>query len=108
MEDLSPEVYAIFFLVVYRVLGIACDVIKPKDIAKLHPLVNIHDLVGALHLPRDAVVSAPDVNHALAMAAVGHGEIFYYLWFVALFFLHLELPLYLFPVPFCTFCLHAS
>ncbi|XP_038841759.1 pyruvate dehydrogenase phosphatase regulatory subunit, mitochondrial-like, partial [Salvelinus namaycush] len=55
------------------VMGIPCNVIKPKEVSKLHPLVNIHDLVGALHLPGDAVVSPPDVNHALATAAAGHG-----------------------------------
>ena len=55
-------------------MGISCNVIKPKEVAKLHPLVNIHDLVGALHLPGDAVVSPPDVNHALAVAAASHGE----------------------------------
>uniref|UniRef100_A0A8C7K081 Pyruvate dehydrogenase phosphatase regulatory subunit, mitochondrial n=1 Tax=Oncorhynchus kisutch TaxID=8019 RepID=A0A8C7K081_ONCKI len=44
-----------------------------SEVSKLHPLVNIHDLVGALHLPGDAVVSPPDVNHALATAAAGHG-----------------------------------
>uniref|UniRef100_A0A3Q3FM98 Pyruvate dehydrogenase phosphatase regulatory subunit n=1 Tax=Labrus bergylta TaxID=56723 RepID=A0A3Q3FM98_9LABR len=38
-----------------RVMGISCNIIKPKEVAKLHPLVNIHDLVGALHLPADAV-----------------------------------------------------
>lgn len=56
-----------------KVMGINCNIIKPKDVAKLHPLVNIHDLVGALHLPEDAVVSSPDVNHALAVAAAGQG-----------------------------------
>uniref|UniRef100_A0A3B5MKU8 Pyruvate dehydrogenase phosphatase regulatory subunit, mitochondrial n=1 Tax=Xiphophorus couchianus TaxID=32473 RepID=A0A3B5MKU8_9TELE len=56
-----------------KVLGINCNIIKPKEIAKLHPLVNIHDLVGALHLPDDAVVSSPDVNHALAVAAARQG-----------------------------------
>lgn len=56
-----------------RVMGISCNIIKPKEVAKLHPLVNIHDLVGALHLPADAVVSPPDVNHALAVAAAGQG-----------------------------------
>ncbi|XP_062860566.1 pyruvate dehydrogenase phosphatase regulatory subunit, mitochondrial isoform X2 [Trichomycterus rosablanca] len=55
-----------------KVLGIACNIVKPKDIFKLHPLVNIHDLVGALHLPGDAVVSPPDVNRALAVAAARH------------------------------------
>ncbi|XP_071256448.1 pyruvate dehydrogenase phosphatase regulatory subunit, mitochondrial isoform X2 [Salvelinus alpinus] len=56
-----------------NVMGIPCNVIKPKEVSKLHPLVNIHDLVGALHLPGDAVVSPPDVNHALATAAAAHG-----------------------------------
>lgn len=58
----------------HRVLGISCNIIKPKEVAKLHPLINIHDLVGALHLPADAVVSPPDVNHALAVAAAGKGK----------------------------------
>ncbi|XP_067451944.1 pyruvate dehydrogenase phosphatase regulatory subunit, mitochondrial [Thunnus thynnus] len=56
-----------------KIMGISCNVIKPKEVAKLHPLVNIHDLVGAIHLPADAVVSPPDVNHALAVAAAGQG-----------------------------------
>ncbi|XP_019722220.1 pyruvate dehydrogenase phosphatase regulatory subunit, mitochondrial [Hippocampus comes] len=56
-----------------KVMGISCNIVKPKDVTKLHPLVNIHDLVGALHLPADAVVSPPDVNHALAVAAAGQG-----------------------------------
>ncbi|KAM7406502.1 hypothetical protein PAMP_000876 [Pampus punctatissimus] len=56
-----------------KVIGINCSIIKPKEVAKLHPLINIHDLVGALHLPADAVVSPPDVNHALAVAAAGQG-----------------------------------
>lgn len=55
-------------------MGISCNIIKPKDVAKLHPLVNIHDLVGAIHLPSDAVVSPPDVNHALAVAAAAQGN----------------------------------
>lgn len=56
-----------------RVMGISCSIVKPKDVAKLHPFLNIHDLVGALHLPADAVVSPSDVNHALAVAAAGRG-----------------------------------
>lgn len=56
-----------------KVMGISCNIIKPKDVAKLHPLVNIHDLVGAIHLPSDAVVSPPEVNHALAVAAAAQG-----------------------------------
>ena len=54
-------------------MGINCSIIKPKEVSKLHSLVNIHDLVGALHLPGDAVVSPPDVNRALAVAAAGQG-----------------------------------
>lgn len=54
-------------------MGINCNIIKPKEVAKLHPLINIHDLVGALHLPADAVVSPPDINRALAVAAAGQG-----------------------------------
>lgn len=64
-----------FFCVCFSALGITCNIIKPKEVSKLHPMVNIHDLVGALHLPGDAVVSPPDVNHALAVAAARHGEI---------------------------------
>nr|XP_020479167.1 pyruvate dehydrogenase phosphatase regulatory subunit, mitochondrial [Monopterus albus] len=57
-----------------KVMGISCNIIKPKEVAKLHPLVNIHDLVGALHLPADAVVSPPEVNHALAVVAAKQGN----------------------------------
>ncbi|MBN3316616.1 PDPR phosphatase, partial [Atractosteus spatula] len=56
-----------------KVIGIQCDVITPKQVSALHPLVNIHDLVGAVHVPGDAVVSPPDVNHALAVASAQHG-----------------------------------
>lgn len=61
------------YLFYSRVMGISCSIIKPKDVAKFHPFLNIHDLVGALHLPEDAVVSPSDVNHALAVAAAGRG-----------------------------------
>lgn len=72
------------FFPIFRVMGITCNIIKPKEVAKLHPLVNIHDLVGALHLPADAVVSPPDVNHALAVAAAGQGNMNSQLGFVRL------------------------
>lgn len=64
-----------FFFFNFRVMGISCNIIKPKEVAKLHPLINIHDLVGALHLPGDAVMCPPDVNHALAVAAAGKGNV---------------------------------
>ncbi|XP_041048628.1 pyruvate dehydrogenase phosphatase regulatory subunit, mitochondrial isoform X2 [Carcharodon carcharias] len=53
-----------------QVMGIPCDIISPKQVAQLHPLVNIHDLVGAMHVPGDAVISPPDVVQALVTAAV--------------------------------------
>ncbi|XP_039618341.1 uncharacterized protein LOC120534902 [Polypterus senegalus] len=33
-----------------RVIGIDAEVITPRQVAELHPLVNIHDLVGAVHV----------------------------------------------------------
>ncbi|XP_062922770.1 pyruvate dehydrogenase phosphatase regulatory subunit, mitochondrial [Mobula hypostoma] len=56
-----------------QVMGIACDIISPKQVAQLHHLVNIHDLVGAMHVPGDAVISPPDVAQALARVAVNSG-----------------------------------
>ncbi|GCB74537.1 hypothetical protein scyTo_0003628 [Scyliorhinus torazame] len=56
-----------------QVMGIPCDIISPKQVAQLHPLVNIHDLVGAMHVPGDAVISPPDVVQALVTAAVHNG-----------------------------------
>lgn len=71
MSDLSQPVTHLLYS---RVMGISCSILKPKDVAKLHPFLNIHDLVGALHLPEDAVVSPLGVNHALAVAAAGRGS----------------------------------
>ncbi|MEJ1276036.1 pyruvate dehydrogenase phosphatase regulatory subunit [Cricetulus griseus] len=52
-----------------NVVGIPSEIISPKKVAELHPFLNVHDLVGALHVPEDAVVSSPDVALALASAA---------------------------------------
>lgn len=56
-----------------QVMGISCDIISPKQVAQLHPLVNIHDLVGAMHVPGDAVISSPDVALALSTIAANNG-----------------------------------
>ncbi|XP_044290030.1 pyruvate dehydrogenase phosphatase regulatory subunit, mitochondrial isoform X3 [Varanus komodoensis] len=56
-----------------KVMGVPCEIISPKRVAQLHPLINIHDLVGALHVPEDAVVSSADVSLALASAAASNG-----------------------------------
>lgn len=54
-------------------MGIPCEIISPKRVAQLHPMINIHDLVGAMHVPEDAVVSSADVTLALASAASRNG-----------------------------------
>lgn len=56
-----------------RVMGIPCELIPPKRVAQLHPMINIHDLVGAMYVPEDAVVSSADVSLALASAASQNG-----------------------------------
>lgn len=63
----------ILFVLCGRVMGIPCEIITPKQVAQLHPLINIHDLVGALYMPEDAVVSSADVSLALANAASRNG-----------------------------------
>uniref|UniRef100_A0A8C0J079 Pyruvate dehydrogenase phosphatase regulatory subunit n=1 Tax=Chelonoidis abingdonii TaxID=106734 RepID=A0A8C0J079_CHEAB len=55
------------------VMGIPCEIMAPKQVAQLHPLINIHDLVGAMYVPEDAVVSSVDVSLALANAASRNG-----------------------------------
>ncbi|KAB0338215.1 hypothetical protein FD754_024735, partial [Muntiacus muntjak] len=52
-----------------NVIGIPCEIVSPRRVAELHPLLNVHDLVGAMHVPEDAVVSSADVALALASAA---------------------------------------
>ncbi|MBV96715.1 Pyruvate dehydrogenase phosphatase regulatory subunit, mitochondrial, partial [Eschrichtius robustus] len=56
-----------------NVIGIPSEIISPKKVAELHPLLNVHDLVGAMHVPEDAVVSSADVALALASAASQNG-----------------------------------
>ncbi|XP_036087253.1 pyruvate dehydrogenase phosphatase regulatory subunit, mitochondrial-like isoform X3 [Rousettus aegyptiacus] len=56
-----------------NVIGIPSEIISLKRVAELHPLLNMHDLVGAMHVPEDAVVSSADVALALASAASQNG-----------------------------------
>ncbi|XP_038609251.1 pyruvate dehydrogenase phosphatase regulatory subunit, mitochondrial [Tachyglossus aculeatus] len=56
-----------------KVMGIPSEIISPKQVAELHPLINIHDLVGAMHVPEDAVISSADVALALASGASQNG-----------------------------------
>lgn len=57
------------------VIGIPSEIISLKRVAELHPLLNVHDLVGAMHVPEDAVVSSADVALALASAASQNGKL---------------------------------
>ncbi|XP_068116055.1 pyruvate dehydrogenase phosphatase regulatory subunit, mitochondrial [Hyperolius riggenbachi] len=56
-----------------RMKGIPCEIITPKQVGELHPLINIHDLVGAMYVPEDAVVSTADVTLAMVTAAQSQG-----------------------------------
>ncbi|NXP55343.1 PDPR phosphatase, partial [Heliornis fulica] len=56
-----------------NVMGIPCEIITPKQVVQLHPLINIHDLVGAMYVPEDALVSSANVSLALATAASRNG-----------------------------------
>ncbi|XP_065775393.1 pyruvate dehydrogenase phosphatase regulatory subunit, mitochondrial-like [Muntiacus reevesi] len=57
-----------------NVIGIPCEIVSPRRVAELHPLLNVHDLVGTMHVPEDAVVSSADVALALASAASQNGS----------------------------------
>lgn len=67
------------------VVGIPSEIISPKKVAELHPLLNVHDLVGAMHVPEDAVVSSADVALALASAASQNGKWVFLFIFIYLF-----------------------
>ncbi|KAM8774145.1 pyruvate dehydrogenase phosphatase regulatory subunit, mitochondrial-like isoform 3-T3 [Rhynchonycteris naso] len=58
-----------------NVIGIPSEIISLKKVTELHPLLNVHDLVGAMHVPEDAVVSSADVALALASAASQQGTL---------------------------------
>lgn len=72
------------------IVGIPSEIISPKKVAELHPLLNVHDLVGAMHVPEDAVVSSADVALALASAASQNGEWGFVFLFIYLFSLLLS------------------
>lgn len=71
-----PEGHACHCPLVFcgSVIGIPSEIISPKKVAELHPLLSVHDLVGAVHVPEDAVVSSADVALALASAASQNGK----------------------------------
>ncbi|NND82647.1 MAG: FAD-dependent oxidoreductase [Gammaproteobacteria bacterium] len=52
-----------------KVAGIPCNVIEPDQAQELWPLLNIDDVIGAVHLPMDGMTSPVDVTQALAAGA---------------------------------------
>ncbi|MFT5708752.1 MAG: glycine/D-amino acid oxidase-like deaminating enzyme, partial [Oceanospirillaceae bacterium] len=60
-----------------KVAGFPCDVINPQQARDLWPLLNIDDVLGAIHLPMDGTVNPVDVTQALAKGArLGGAQIF--------------------------------
>ena len=60
-----------------RTFGIDIEVITPADALKLHPLLNVDDLVGAVFIPGDGQLNPTDVTQALAKGArMGGAQIF--------------------------------
>jgi len=52
-----------------KVAGFPCDVIDPDQAKDLWPLLNVDDVIGAVHLPMDGMTSPVDVTQALATGA---------------------------------------
>ena len=56
-----------------KVAGFPCDVISPEEAKAMWPLMNVDDVVGAIHLPKDGMVNPVDVTQALAKGARNGG-----------------------------------
>lgn len=60
-----------------KVAGFPCDLIGPQQALELWPLLNIDDVIGAIHLPMDGMTSPVDTTQALAKGArLGGAKIF--------------------------------
>ncbi|MGH1543396.1 MAG: GcvT family protein [Arenicella sp.] len=60
-----------------KVAGFPCDVIDPDQAKEIWPLLNIDDVIGAIHLPMDGMASPVDLTQALAKGArMGGAQIF--------------------------------
>lgn len=60
-----------------KVAGFPCDVINPEQAKEMWPLLNVDDVIGAIHLPMDGMASPVDVTQALAKGArTGGAKIF--------------------------------
>ena len=56
-----------------KVAGFPCHLIDPDQAKGLWPLLNIDDVIGAVHLPNDGITSPVDVTQALAIGARNEG-----------------------------------
>ena len=52
-----------------RVAGFPCAIIDPEQAKSLWPLLNINDVIGAVHLPNDGITNPVDLTQALAIGA---------------------------------------
>ena len=56
-----------------KVAGFPCNVIDPDQAKELWPLLNIDDVIGAIHLPMDGMTNPVDTTQALAAGARKRG-----------------------------------
>jgi 4-methylaminobutanoate oxidase (formaldehyde-forming) len=56
-----------------RCFGLEVNVLTPREALELWPLLNIDDLVGAIHLPKDGRTNPVDTAQALAKGARQRG-----------------------------------
>ena len=52
-----------------RVHGVEVEVVDPSEAARLHPLVDLEGVVGALHIPLDGQADPSNITRALAKGA---------------------------------------
>ncbi|CAB4069602.1 PDPR [Lepeophtheirus salmonis] len=53
----------------YKPTGLRCEVLSPKELKELHPLIFVDDLQGGVWVPEDAVVNPKRVSEVLALLA---------------------------------------
>ena len=56
-----------------RVFGLAVEEVNRSDILRMHPLLNVDDVVGGVFLPEDGQINPSDLTQALAKGARAGG-----------------------------------
>jgi heterotetrameric sarcosine oxidase gamma subunit len=56
-------------------LGVEVNVIGPADVARMWPIADVSDIVGAVHLPHDGFVGPTDTTMALIKGAKQRGAL---------------------------------